>query len=54
MSETAPTTMNRTLMRLPNTAYRPREYLTEAEVAKPIEAARRRDGMAYATALRSC
>jgi type 1 fimbriae regulatory protein FimB/type 1 fimbriae regulatory protein FimE len=42
MSETASTTINRTLMRLPNTAYRPREYLTEAEVAKLIDTARRR------------
>ena len=42
MSETAPTTINRTLMRLPNAAYRPREYLTEAEVSKLIDAARRR------------
>jgi type 1 fimbriae regulatory protein FimB/type 1 fimbriae regulatory protein FimE len=42
MSDTASTTINRTLMRLPNTAYRPREYLTEAEVMKLIDAARRR------------
>jgi hypothetical protein len=39
MSETAPTTTNRTL-RLPNVAYRSREYLTEAEVTKLIETAR--------------
>src|SRR6516165_4817940 len=42
MSETASTTINRTLMRLPNTAYRSREYLTEAEVMRLIDAARRR------------
>jgi hypothetical protein len=42
MSETAPTTVNRTLMRLPNAAYRSREYLTEAEVMKLIETARKR------------
>jgi hypothetical protein len=34
MTETAPITANRTLRRLPNTAYRQREYLTEAEVAR--------------------
>jgi type 1 fimbriae regulatory protein FimE len=37
-----PTTANRTLRRLPNAAYRPREYLTEAEVERLIEAARKR------------
>ena len=42
MSEPAPTTANRTLRRLPNAAYRPREYLTEAEVGQLIEAARKR------------
>ena len=42
MTGAAPTTVNRTLRRLPNTAYRPREYLTEAEVEKLIEAARKR------------
>jgi type 1 fimbriae regulatory protein FimE len=42
MTEAAPTTTNRTLRRLPNTAYRPREYLTEAEVERLIEAARKR------------
>ena len=42
MSETASTTINRTLMRLPNTAYRSREYLTEAEVMKLIDTARKR------------
>ena len=41
MSETAPTTTNRTL-RLPNVAYRSREYLTEAEVTKLIDTARKR------------
>jgi integrase len=42
MSDLAPTIMNRTLRRLPNAAYRPREYLTEAEVERLIEAARKR------------
>jgi hypothetical protein len=30
MSDTAPTTVNRTLRRVANAVYRPREYLTEA------------------------
>jgi integrase len=42
MTEIAPTTENRTLRRLPNANYRPREYLTEAEVERLIEAARKR------------
>jgi type 1 fimbriae regulatory protein FimE len=42
MSAAAPTTANRTLRRLPNSAYRPREYLTEAEVDRLINAARKR------------
>src|SRR5215470_9172926 len=42
MSELTPTAVNRTLRRLPNAAYRPREYLTEAEVERLIEAARKR------------
>ncbi len=42
MSETASTTANRTLRRLPNATYRQREYLTEAEVDRLIEAARKR------------
>jgi len=42
MTETGPTIANRTLRRLANTAYRPREYLTETEVDRVIEAARRR------------
>ena len=43
MSEAAPTTANRTLpKRLPNSAYRVREYLTEKEVNRLIEAARKR------------
>jgi type 1 fimbriae regulatory protein FimE len=33
---------NRTLRRLPNATYRPREYLTEKEVDRLIEAARKR------------
>src|SRR5215813_7665066 len=42
MTDTAPTTTNRTLRRLPNSAYRVREYLTENEVDRLIEAARKR------------
>ena len=42
MSDLSSTTANRTLLRLPNTAYRPREYLTEAEVMKLIDTARKR------------
>lgn len=38
----APSTVNRTLRRGPNAEYRPREYLTEAEVDRLIEAARKR------------
>jgi hypothetical protein len=32
MTQATPTTANRTLQRLPNATYRPREYLTEVEV----------------------
>ena len=42
MTEAEPTTENRTLRRLPNAAYRQREYPTEAEVERLIEAARKR------------
>ena len=42
MTEATPTTANRTLRRLTNAAYRPREYLTEAEVGQLIDAARKR------------
>jgi len=43
MTDTSPTTVNRTLpTRLPNSAYRVREYLTEKEVERLIEAARKR------------
>src|SRR5262245_2091827 len=43
MTDTTPTTVNRTLpRRLPNAAYRVREYLTEKEVDRLIEAARKR------------
>src|SRR6516165_6617987 len=42
MTELAPKTENRTLRRLPNAAYRSREYLTEAEVEKLIDTARKR------------
>jgi type 1 fimbriae regulatory protein FimB/type 1 fimbriae regulatory protein FimE len=42
MIDAAPTRDNRTLRRLPNSVYRPREYLTEAEVERLIDAARKR------------
>jgi type 1 fimbriae regulatory protein FimE len=43
MSDVAPITANRTLpRRLPNSMYRQREYLTEAEVERLIEAVRKR------------
>jgi type 1 fimbriae regulatory protein FimE len=43
MTEAASTVANRTLpRRLPNAAYRQREYLTETEVDRLIEAARKR------------
>lgn len=42
MTDVTPTTANRTLRRLPNAAYRSREYLTEAEVERLVEAARKR------------
>jgi integrase len=43
MTDTSPTIVNRTLpIKLPNSAYRVREYLTEAEVGRLIEAARKR------------
>jgi type 1 fimbriae regulatory protein FimE len=43
MTDTASTTANRTLpRRLPNSAYRVREYLTEKEVERLIDAARKR------------
>jgi type 1 fimbriae regulatory protein FimE len=43
MTDTSSTTVNRTLpTRLPNSAYRVREYLTEKEVDRLIEAAKRR------------
>src|SRR5215469_724324 len=43
MTDTTPTTENRTLpRRLPNSAYRVREYLTEKEVERLIETARKR------------
>src|SRR5262247_2936957 len=43
MTDTSPTIVNRTLpRRLPNSAYRVREYLTEKEVEQLIDAARKR------------
>jgi len=43
MTDTSPAAVNRTLpRRLPNSAYRVREYLTEKEVDRLIEAARKR------------
>ena len=54
MTDVAPTTANRTLRRLPNAAYRPREYLTEAEVERLIEAARKRGRNGARDVPRSC
>jgi integrase len=42
MTNTAPTTANRTLRCKSNVEYRPREYLTEAEVERLIDAVRKR------------
>jgi type 1 fimbriae regulatory protein FimB/type 1 fimbriae regulatory protein FimE len=43
MTDTSPTIVNRTLpQRLPNSSYRPREYLIEKEVERLIETARKR------------
>src|SRR3974377_1895937 len=43
MSDASSTTENRTLpRRLPNSAYRQREYLTENEVERLLDAARKR------------
>src|SRR6266480_3367183 len=42
MTDASSTTVNRTLRRLPNSAYRQREYLTEKEVDRLIETARKR------------
>jgi type 1 fimbriae regulatory protein FimE len=42
MTDTSSTIVNRTLRRLPNSAYRVREYLTEKEVDRLIETARKR------------
>src|SRR5262249_35710636 len=42
MSDATQTTANRTLRRLPNAVYRSREYLTEKEVDRLIDAARKR------------
>src|SRR6516162_7153458 len=42
MTDQGSTTANRTLRRLSNAAYRPREYLTKDEVVKLIDTARRR------------
>jgi len=42
MTDTSSTTVNRTLRRQPNSAYRVREYLTQKEVDRLIEAAKRR------------
>src|SRR5262249_45398102 len=53
MTDTSPTTANRTLRRLPNSAYRVREYLTQKEVDRLIEAARKhgRNGARDAAAI---
>ena len=43
MTDPSPTIVNRTLpQRLPNQSYQPREYLTEKEVGRLIETARKR------------
>jgi type 1 fimbriae regulatory protein FimE len=42
MTDASPIAVNRTLLRKPNADYRPREYLTEAEIEQLIEAARKR------------
>src|SRR5215831_16957368 len=42
MTDATSTIVNRTLRRLPNAAYRPREYRTEKEVDRLIEVARKR------------
>src|SRR6516162_9620073 len=42
MTDTSSMAVNRTLRRLPNADYRPREYLTEHEVERLIDAARKR------------
>jgi type 1 fimbriae regulatory protein FimE len=50
MTDTSPTTVNRTLRRLPNQAYGPREYPTEKEVDRLIRK-RGRNGQRDATAI---
>jgi len=42
MTDATSSPVNRTLVRRPNSAYRSREYLTEVEVERLIEAARKR------------
>ena len=42
MTDTSSTAVNRTLRRQPNSAYRVREYLTDKEVDRLIDAARKR------------
>ena len=54
MSDAAPIAANRTLRRLPNAAYRQREYLTETEVERLIEAARNVDATVRGMLRRSC
>jgi hypothetical protein len=54
MTAATPTTTNRTLRRLPNSSYRPTEYLTEAKVDRLIDAARRRGRTALGMLVRSC
>jgi hypothetical protein len=54
MGKAALTTANRTLRRLPNATYRPRKYLTEAEVDRLIGTARKRGRMARGMPRRSC
>ncbi|MEZ5584141.1 MAG: tyrosine-type recombinase/integrase [Candidatus Competibacteraceae bacterium] len=42
MSQPAPTAVNRTLIRKPNNELRPREYLTQDEIAQLMAAAKKR------------
>ena len=44
MTDTAPTTQNRTLRRLPNSAYRVREYLTDTESHELVRPLAQSDG----------
>jgi len=54
MTDASPTTVNRTLVRKPNAAYRSREYLTEAEVIRRLRRRESEDAMAQGMHARSC